>query len=539
MSGVKFSELMDRADDETLRELVGQPALSVLRLFDDSSDTPSILRKTLLQICLPSDLLRDPATRQLLTAVLPAAEADRLAGELGSVAENPFTYLRNLQLRKGSQREQVLFDFFRVDTPEEPPRQTPQTSLAVPRYGLFEHQRTAVRKVRKALAESPQRVLLHMPTGSGKTRTAMNLIMEFLRSSEPGLVVWLAYSEELCAQAAEEFETGWSQLGNRDISVYRFWGDANLETEDCRDGLVVAGLAKTYARAKTDLQFLSKLSDRAGLVVIDEAHQAIAETYRFVLETLVERRVGVALLGLSATPGRTWNDPEEDRKLSQFFGRRKVSLSTPAENPMEFLIEQGYLARPEFVPIPYSGAELTAVELSKIEVELDIPESVLHKLAEDEQRNLVVVRSAEALLRKHQRILLFAATVKHAETLAVVLAARGHQANVITGTTARARRQRLIEQFKAPGGPGQILCNYGVLTTGFDAPLTSAAIIARPTKSLVLYSQMVGRATRGTKAGGNATAEIHTVIDSSLPGFGEMSQAFLNWEDVWEDQEYE
>nr|WP_276751020.1 hypothetical protein [Chlorogloeopsis fritschii] len=57
--------------------------------------------------------------------------------------------------------------------------------------------------------------------------------------------------------------------------------------------------------------------------------------------------------------------------------------------------------------------------------------------------------------------------------------------------------------------------------------------IARPTKSLVLYSQMVGRAIRGLKAGGNATAEIVTVVDSQLPGFGSVASAFHNWEDVW------
>ena len=75
----------------------------------------------------------------------------------------------------------------------------------------------------------------------------------------------------------------------------------------------------------------------------------------------------------------------------------------------------------------------------------------------------------------------------------------------------------------------------GVLTTGFDAPDISAAMIARPTRSLVLYSQMVGRATRGLKAGGNAEAEIVTVIDPDLPGFGSIADAFKNWEDVWHE----
>jgi DNA repair protein RadD len=72
-----------------------------------------------------------------------------------------------------------------------------------------------------------------------------------------------------------------------------------------------------------------------------------------------------------------------------------------------------------------------------------------------------------------------------------------------------------------------------VLTTGFDAPKTSGAIIARPTTSLVLYSQMVGRAARGPLAGGNEHAEVATVVDTGLPGFTSLVDAFHNWEDVW------
>ena len=77
--------------------------------------------------------------------------------------------------------------------------------------------------------------------------------------------------------------------------------------------------------------------------------------------------------------------------------------------------------------------------------------------------------------------------------------------------------------------------NYGVLTAGFDAPRTRCVIIARPTTSLVLYSQMVGRALRGPRAGGNATADVYTVADTNLPGFGSVADAFTNWEELWSD----
>ena len=78
-----------------------------------------------------------------------------------------------------------------------------------------------------------------------------------------------------------------------------------------------------------------------------------------------------------------------------------------------------------------------------------------------------------------------------------------------------------------------VIFNYGVLTAGFDAPRTRCVIIARPTTSLVLYSQMAGRAMRGPRAGGNPKAEILTVADTNLPGFGSVTDAFTNWEELW------
>jgi len=70
----------------------------------------------------------------------------------------------------------------------------------------------------------------------------------------------------------------------------------------------------------------------------------------------------------------------------------------------------------------------------------------------------------------------------------------------------------------------------------FDAPATSCAIIARPTKSLVLYSQMVGRAARGPSVGGNRQADVYTVVDTAAPGFATMQQAFTHWNSLWDKE---
>ena len=80
-----------------------------------------------------------------------------------------------------------------------------------------------------------------------------------------------------------------------------------------------------------------------------------------------------------------------------------------------------------------------------------------------------------------------------------------------------------------------ILINYDVLTTGFDAPKTKIAIISRPTTSIVLYHQMIGRVVRGEKQGGNKACKVLTVVDTFLPGYKNLSDSFYFWEDIWND----
>jgi len=533
---MRFEGLLSRADDEVLQELIGARTVRLLNMLDPLLARPTRLRDLITSFRPPEELLRDTFTRRTLFDLLPREAARSLADELGLNSSQPYDSLRDFRPTKGSFGEKRLFSALGIVPVElDEPEQAPVISEVECRYSLFAHQRLASRRAQVLLDSSPNRILLHMPTGSGKTRTAMHLVARELRHHEPSLVVWLAYSEELCEQAASEFEAAWRHLGDRPLSVYRFWGQRSLDIDQIQDGFMVAGLAKTYQRAQRDLDFLMRLSDRSSLVIIDEAHQAIAESYRFVLDVLVDRVEGSRLLGLSATPGRTWDEPDKDRELAAFFGGRKVTLDVEGySSPVDYLIDEGYLARPTFESLPYTSAEeLPVAALASLAAALDIPETVLAGLAVDEQRNLLILNRAESLVREHDRVLLFAATVSHARLLATVLRARGIEADSVTANTPSGERARVIAKYKSLRPEPMILCNYGVLTTGFDAPRTSAAIIARPTKSLILYSQMVGRAMRGPKAGGHQDAQIVTVVDTSLPGFGEMSDAFRNWEDVW------
>jgi superfamily II DNA or RNA helicase len=164
----------------------------------------------------------------------------------------------------------------------------------------------------------------------------------------------------------------------------------------------------------------------------------------------------------------------------------------------------------------------------------EYPFKILDKLAEHDLRNIRITNKIRDLIDEgHTRIILFATTVNHARIISAILKSQDIESSVIISQTPSYLREKEIRRFKKSNNTPRVLCNYNVLTTGFDAPQTSAAVIARPTTSLVLYSQMVGRAIRGPKVGGTEEAEIWTVIDTDLPGFGNLTEAFWNWEDVW------
>lgn len=483
-------------------------------------------------------MLLDPKSREELLLLLPRQDASRLATELGlDGASDDYETLARMRVQRGSERSKVLLGFFGL-VELEPEARPPVARIeqVVPEHGLFPHQRVAASRVLDDLSKEPFRVLLHMPTGAGKTRTAMHVIARMLNDREPMLVIWLAHSEELCEQAVEEFEATWSSLGGREVTVQRWWGPYELQRDPPADGLVVAGLKKAYSAGQRSVEVIGKLAGRAGLVVMDEAHQAVAPAYRHILEMLTEAGQLTPLLGLSATPGRTWDDLDADAELADFFFRKSVPLQVPGyDSPIEYLVAEGYLAKTEFVSLNYTGNRtLSERDLKELAETLEIPPSVIEELAKDEQRNLAIVSRAETMVRHHPRLLIFAATMDHATLLATVLRARGVEARAVTGSTPADERARIVENFKGNDDEPQVLINYGVLTTGFDAPRTSAVIIARPTQSLVLYSQMVGRAIRGPRAGGNAEAVVVTVVDTSLPGFSSLVEAFHNWEDVWQ-----
>lgn len=403
-------------------------------------------------------------------------------------------------------------------------------TLVRPEYGLHPYQRQVYRDILSALERPERRVVAHLPTGAGKTRIATHIAAHMLNARDDGnaLVIWLASSEELCEQAAESLSRAWSFVGQRKATVTHFWGNGQLDLRGVQGGFLVTGLGKLYAASRSDIGLLPHLARRAAGVIFDEAHQAIADTYAFVTEQLCSGRP--PLLGLTATPGRTSQVSQEDFQLAEMFAHTKVSIDPPGQqNPVTYLINNGYLAEPRFVPINVESA----TAMSEPTADADYTPQDLNALGADQQRNLRIAELAEKSLERHARIIVFCPSVGSALECSALLGAKNLAADVITANTPGDERQRIINLFKSDAREHRVIFNYGVLTAGFDAPRTSCVLIARPTTSLVLYSQMAGRAMRGPQSGGNRWAEILTVVDKTLVGFWSVTDAFTNWEELW------
>ena len=533
--GIALQTLLHGGKDAALRELIGPAVMETIRGLDPGLASGNRLGEIAASLIEPAGALRDRQMRKRIIRMLPLPKARELGRRLG--AKDGRTLYDDLCSKAADKTAlEVLYSFFGVvSDPRAPGDTSPDAMQAQAGYGLFNHQRGVADRVLRVLDETPHKVVLHMPTGAGKTRTAMHIVATHLRQHAPTVVCWLAQNAELLDQAADEFENAWRHLGNREVGLVRFWGHRKPNISDIRDGVIVAGLGKMSALDNRDPATLLRLAERVSLTIIDEAHQAIAPTYTAILTALYSKRPHNALLGLTATPGRSWSDIREDCKLSDYFERRKVTLEVEGyDDPVTFLIDQKYLARLVFRTLNSdAGLKLSDADVDALSSAIEVPRQILDRLGTDTQRNLKILSAVEDLLERHHRLIVFAPSVGNARMLASILSLRGHEAFVVTSASDASERERAIKRFKSKASGAMVLVNYGVLTMGFDAPATSAAVIARPTRSLVLYSQMVGRATRGTRAGGNDEAEIVTVVDPHLPGFGNVADAFKNWEDVW------
>lgn len=396
-----------------------------------------------------------------------------------------------------------------------------------------------------------RRGMISMPTGSGKTRVAVQAVVEAIRDGDfPSGVLWVADRDELCEQAVEAWEEVWRSEGieAEQLRISRLWSGQNAPLPTSHLHVVVASVQTLYSqlgRRSEKLEFLKNFK----LVVFDEAHRSIARSYTSVLSEIGlsyrARQDEPFLLGLTATPYRG-HDEAETRWLARRYGENRLDRGAfRSDDPQEVIRElqhDGVLARADHELIEGGTFELSDSDWEEIRKFVPEPEqggpwrgwlppSVEDRIAANTERTRHIIEAYEKHIEPDWSTLIFATSVEHAQTLAALLNRSGITARPVSGMTEPATRRRVVEEFR--GGEIQALVNYAVFREGFDAPKTRAIIVARPVYSPNLYFQMIGRGLRGPKNGGDERCLILNVRDN-IEGFGE-ALAFSDLDWLWDN----
>jgi superfamily II DNA or RNA helicase len=325
---------------------------------------------------------------------------------------------------------------------------------------LRDYQLEAIRGAHKKLAVH-QSTLIEMATGLGKT-----VVFSFIADEWPGRVLIIAHRDELIRQAAEKVHA----ITGHPVAVEM--GRERADDQLYGTKVTVASI-QTLARSNRRARFHP---DHFSLLVIDEGHHAVAATYQEVLDYFKSAK----RLLVTATPKRADKEALDT-----------VCESVAFQYGIEPAIDDGWL-----VPIRQSVVKVEGLDFSKARtVAQDFNQADLERILTEEKPLHAMVASAHELIGNRQA-LWFCASVLHARATAGVLAryAPADQVQFLSGDTPIEERRSAVDAYKR--GRIQHLLNCALYLEGFDAPATSAIVMGRPTKSLSLYMQILGRGTR-------------------------------------------
>ena len=429
-------------------------------------------------------------------------------------------------------------------SPRRPPFLEVEGPYSLP--DLHDYQKHIVAKVRDMLCNGRvngggRRGMISLPTGSGKTRVAVQAVVEAMQDGFTGGVLWVADRDELCEQAVEAWRQVWSSVGaqGKSLRVSRMWAGQPRPVPTSDLHVIVATIQTLKSRLSNQPGNYRFLAD-FNLVVFDEAHRSVAPTYTSVMGeiglTRWQRGEEPFLIGLTATPYRGHDEEETKRLVRRYGGVRLDAGAFASDEPTEVireLQEMRVLAHADHETIEGGEFSLSEDELEKMRAmpyPAWLPQSMEDRIAGDANRTRRIVDAYREFVPEKWPTLIFATSVEHAQTVGALLSSEGSRARAVSGGTETSVRRDIVERFRA--GQLDVLVNYGVFREGFDAPRTRVIIVARPVYSPNLYFQMIGRGLRGPKNGGNDRCLIVNVRDNIL-NFNK-ALAFDHLDGLWE-----
>jgi len=327
---------------------------------------------------------------------------------------------------------------------------------------LRDYQRECLTAISEAARGGISKPLISLPTGTGKTVIFAYIIKRI--GDRDGRSLVLVHRDELLNQAEDKLLTIWPEAQV---------GIVKSERNEL-DALVTIASVQTASREAR----LSQIRDIGfDFVVTDEAHHAVADSYQRIYDALLGDRDAQLHLGVTATVNRA------DRR-----GLREVYQKVVYHRSLLDMIRAGWLCDLRCVQVK------TDVSLDSVRTRQgDFAQGELASVVNTENRNELIVKAYQEHAAGRLS-LCFTVDVEHARNLAGAFQGEGINAISLSGKTPILERRKILKGFH--NREIDVIANCQVLTEGYDEPAVDCIILARPTKSSVLYTQMVGRGTR-------------------------------------------
>jgi DNA repair protein RadD len=344
-------------------------------------------------------------------------------------------------------------------------------------FKLRPYQQQVVDATLRHFRKSDESAVIVLPTGAGKSL----VIAELARLARRKILV-LTHVKELVEQNHAKYES------------YGLTGgifSAGLKLKESRHQVTFASVQSVAAN-------LDEFRDEYSLVIIDECHRVSGDDtsqYQRIIELLRQQNDALKVLGLTATPYRLamgWIYRYHYRGFVRGSGEEhdKPFQHCIYELPLSYMINRGYLTRPELVSAAVAQYDFSALARDRFG---EYAEKDVNQLLSKHRRvTRAIIEQVVELAVERQGVMIFAATVDHAREITGYLPER--QTALVTGATDPKDRDLLIQRFRQR--QLKYLVNVSVLTTGFDAPHVDFIAILRPTQSVSLYQQIVGRGLR-------------------------------------------
>ena len=344
---------------------------------------------------------------------------------------------------------------------------------------LHNYQKDLLHRVEAALdADTKARVMMQLPTGGGKTEIAGQLLKGRLKDGRKA--VWMTHRRELTEQSCD-------RLTRAGVSakVGKSWNTNDPDAPAMPGGVVIL-MDRTLTNRTADNYVWSKYGPY-DLMVVDEAHHAPAAGW----ERSMEQWPG-QVVGMTATPWRL----SKKEGFDHLFNKDNLICGPQVAD----LQSDGYLCNAKVIAPPHEHRILGGKPGSDGDYK---PGGI--KRANSDRPEVMTARALKFWQERaadRKKTIIYAVSVNHARKLKGLFDEKGIRSGLVLGAPQpQAERNRAIEEFKE--GSLEVLINVAVVTEGFDVPEASCIVITRPTLSLALYMQMVGRGLRAKDGGGD------------------------------------